>query len=200
MLLPFVYRRRLGDYRSWVLSLESGLKGPRTSQRECPYRGKVALGVPLLHLFVIFGAGNLANGRGELHRPGGPFNLTAKLAGEREQLGRAQFRKIAAGQFGFDLLQLGAKGSNARGDRGQPFLAQGFEFDRLEILDLELMFAAPRDERGFGNIEFGHEAGIGPALRAQFDETMNDSFVGHTVLSGCCRNRATAHSANVVAE
>jgi hypothetical protein len=47
-----------------------------------------------------------------------------------------------------------------------------------------LVFATPRDEGGFGNVEFGGNAGEDPACNAEVNETLNRFIVVHMVLSG----------------
>jgi hypothetical protein len=46
-----------------------------------------------------------------------------------------------------------------------------------------MVLMAPRDERGIGDVEFGHEARVGPATGAQFNEALDGSIVMHTLLS-----------------
>ncbi len=154
-----------------------------------PTLGGVWSNAPLLDLFMIFGVGDFPDGGGELQRPGGVLDLAPELAGLREQLRRGQFSEIAAGQFGFHLLQLGAEGVDTGGDGSEPFFAQDLEFNRLEVLDLELVLATPSDEGGLGDVEFRHEAGKGPALRAEFDKTLDGLVVVHTVLFGWDRRQ-----------
>ena len=72
-----------------------------------------------------------------------------------------------------------AKGVDAVGGGREPLLAQRFEFDGMEVLDLELMLAAPGDERGFGDVEFDHEPGVRPALGTEFDEALDSLWRMH---------------------
>ena len=79
-------------------------------------------------------------------------------------MGRAQVRRVARGQLGLDLAQLFPQRVDALGGGSQPFLPQSLQFDGLEVLNLELVLAAPGNEGGLGDVEFGDQARIGPAL------------------------------------
>ena len=61
----------------------------------------------------------------------------------------------------------------------EPLVGQCLHFDGPKVLDLKLMFPAPPDEGGFGDIQLGHEPGVGPPLGAEFDETLNGFLVVH---------------------
>jgi hypothetical protein len=64
-------------------------------------------------------------------------------------------------------------------DGGKPLIGQGFQFDRAEVLDLELVFAAPVNKGGLGDIKLGSDLGEGPPLRAEFDKPLDSFFVVH---------------------
>jgi len=68
-------------YHDFTFCLPTVRKRP-----DAPDIGRVWLCAPLLDLFVIFGAGDLADGSGELHGPSGALDLAAELPGEHEQL------------------------------------------------------------------------------------------------------------------
>jgi hypothetical protein len=51
-------------------------------------------------------------------------------------------------------------------------------------LDLELELAAPVDEGGLGDVQLGHEPGIGPALGPEFDELLNRFLIFHVPFRG----------------
>jgi len=135
---------------------------------------------------MVFISGDFINGQGEAgrgRRAGGLLNLPAKAAGQGMKLRGGQFAHIALGERVFDLAQLFAQNLGPIADRTEPLFTERFQFDDPEVLDRELVFAAPRDKGGLGHIQFGYEARITPALSAQFDETLNGIVVVHTVLS-----------------
>ena len=100
-------------------------------------------------------------------------------------MSRGQVRRVTPGDLGFDAAELFAQRVDAVGDGSEPLFLEGFQFDGLEVEDLELVFAAPGNEGGLGDVEFGHQARISPAAGAQFYEALDGLFVVHTVLS--CR-------------
>jgi len=115
---------------------------------------------------------NFVHGNAELERAGGLLNLATQMAGGAHELRRGQLCEIAGGEFGFDPAQLFADGIDMFGGGSEPLGAQRFQLDDMEVLDLELVLAAPVDEGGFGDIEFGRDPRESPALDAtEFDET-----------------------------
>ena len=113
----------------------------------------------------------------------GLLNLAAQAAGQGVELRGGQFLHLAFGQRGLDLAELFAPSLDAVLNGSQPLVGQGFQFDGFEVLYGELVFAAPSDERGLGGVEFGHEARVGPATGAQFNEALDGFLVVHSVLS-----------------
>ena len=132
---------------------------------------------------MVFVGGDFGDGVGELDCAGGLLDLAAQMAGQGEELSRGQVRRVTPGDLGFDAAELFAQRVDAVGDGGQLFFAEGFHFDGLEILNLELVFAAPGNESGLGDVEFGHQPCIGPAAGAQFDKALDGIVVVHSVLS-----------------
>ena len=61
--------------------------------------------------------------------------------------------------------------AHAFGGGRVPFFPRRFQLDGLRVLNLELVLATPVSQRGFGDVEFGHQAGVSPALGAELDET-----------------------------
>ena len=61
----------------------------------------------------------------------------------------------------------------------KPLFPQRFQFNGVRVLNLELVLATPVNERGFGDAEFGHQAGVGPAVGAELDETLDDLWGMH---------------------
>ncbi len=135
---------------------------------------------PVLDLVVIFVSGNLGDGAGELHRAGGLLDLAAQAARHGIEVRGGEVGNIAGGNFRFDFSELRAERADPVGHGGEPLVGQSFQLDGPEVLDLELMFAAPRDEGGLGDIQLGHEAGEGPSLGAEFDESLNGILIFHS--------------------
>jgi hypothetical protein len=156
----------------------SGSAGVRGCGSQCPggYRKVSAvafvLPFPVLDLFVVFIRRDLVHRGAESGGSGGLGDLAAQAASQRVELGRGEVGNVPLADGGLDLAELLAERVNAVGDGVEPFLAQRLKFDGGEVVDLELMFATPGDEGGLGDVEVGHEARIGPALGAEFDETI----------------------------
>ena len=56
---------------------------------------------------------------------------------------------------------------------------EGLGLGGAEVGDFELMLAAPLDEGGFGDVQFGGDAIKAPALRAHEDEAGNRFLIVH---------------------
>ena len=96
---------------------------------------------------------------------------------------RAELAHVPLAQRRLDLTVLVAQGLDSVSGGCQPLFSQGILLDGLEVLERELGLAAPGDQGGFGDIEFRHQAHIGPALRAQLNKTWNRGLVVRTILS-----------------
>jgi len=136
------------------------------------------LRAPVLGLGVEFFFGNLGDRCGELHWTGFTFDLASEGFGESKELASWQRSEVAFGQLGFHFLELLSQGRDAVFARGQPFFVQGFDVDGAVVLDLELKFAAPVDEGGFGDLEFVRDAGEAPT----FGSEMNEALLGFDVI------------------
>jgi hypothetical protein len=155
---------------------------------------------------VEFVTGDFGDGAGEADRARGLLELAAQLASQAVELCGGEVFHFPAGELGFDLLELVTQPVDAVGDRREPFSGEGFEFDRPQVLDLELELAAPVNEGGLGDIQLGHKPGIGPALGPEFDELLNRFLIFHvtfrsprtvtnaTIRADCCRLRAPKRS------
>jgi len=139
------------------------------------------LPLPVLNLFMIFVGGDFIDWNRETGGAGGVFNLPPQTAGQRMELRGGEFANVPLSERRFDPAELFAQRIDTVRGGSQPFLTEGFQFDGLEVLDLELVLAAPGNERGFGDVEFGHEARVAPALGAQFDESLDGFVVVHNV-------------------
>lgn len=61
------------------------------------------------------------------------------------------------------------------------------ELNGAKVLDLKLVFTAPGNECGFGDVEFGSDFSKRPALGAELDKALNCLFVVHNgVFRGAC--------------
>jgi len=130
-------------------------------------------------VLVLFLGGDVVERNGELERAGGLLNLALEVSRRGHQLRRAERREVALFQLALNAAKLFAESVYAVGGGREPLFAQRFEFDGMEVLDLELVFAAPGDERGFSDVEFNHEPGIGPALGTEFNETLDSLWRMH---------------------
>src|SRR5204862_1932094 len=101
-----------------------------------------------------FGGRNFIYGNAELDRTGGLLDLATQVAGSAHELRRGQLCEIAGGEFGFDTAQLFAHGIDMVRSGSKPLCAHRFELDRVQVLDLELVLAAPFDEGGLADVEF----------------------------------------------
>ena len=128
---------------------------------------------------MVFVGGDFIHGHGEASGAGGLFDLAAQAARQRIELQGGEGAHVPSAQLRLDFTKLIAQAVDAVGDGSQPFFAEGFQFDGLEVLDLELMFPAPGNQGGLGDAKFSHEPGIAPALGAEFDKTLNGTVVVH---------------------
>ena len=106
-----------------------------------------------------FVTGDFGDGAGEADRARGLLELAAQFLSQAVELCGGEVFNFPAGEFGLNLLELLAEPIDVVGDRREPFSGEGLEFDRAQILDLELKLAAPVDEGGLGDIQLGHEPG-----------------------------------------
>jgi hypothetical protein len=135
---------------------------------------------PVLGLFVQFARRNFGQRGAELQRTGGLLDLAAEFARGGQELGGAERAEIAFGQLGFDALQLSAEFIDPIAGGGEPLLAERFQFDSVEVLDIELMFSAQANERGFGDIELGSDTSEAPTFGAHFDEPRDCFCIYHS--------------------
>ncbi len=134
---------------------------------------------PVVDLLMLFLGGNVVERNRELQWTGGLLDLALDVPRGGNQLRSGKRGQVAPGKFSFEAAKLFTENIDAVGSGREPLLAQRFEFDGMEVLDLELMFAAPGNECGFGDIEFDHEPGVGPALGTEFDETLDSLWRMH---------------------
>jgi len=145
---------------------------------------RVALRVPDLDAVGIFMLRNLVHGADEAHRAGGFLQAALEAFDMGEQAAGGQGGEVALGEFGLGGAELGAELLQARFAGGEQFVEAVFPLNGGEVGDGVLVLAAPGDERGLGDVEFGGDAGEDPALNPEVNETL-DGFLGvHTVLSG----------------
>ena len=136
-------------------------------------------GFPVVDVLVLFVSGDVVERNSELERAGGLLNLALKISRRGHQLRRAERREVALFQLPLNTAKLFAESINAVGGACEPLLTERFEFDSMEVLDLELVFAAPGDERGFSDVEFDHEPGVSPALGTELDELIDYFLILH---------------------
>jgi len=137
------------------------------------------LGFPVVHVLMLFLGGDIVQRNGELERTGGLLDLALEVSSGGHQLRCAERRDVALFQLALNAAKLFAESVHAVGSGGEPLFAERFEFDGVQVLDLELVFAAPGDERGFGDIEFNHEPGVGPALGSELYEFVDNFLILH---------------------
>ena len=78
------------------------------------------------------------------------------------------------------FAELLADGVDPSVTSGQPFFLEGLDIDGALVLDLELEFPAPVDERGFGDFQVFGDAGEAPALSASEDELLLSFDISHS--------------------
>jgi len=108
-----------------------------------------------------------------------------------QQASGGQGGEVAAGEFNLGGAELCAEFLHTRFAGGEMFMQAVLPLNGGEVGDGVLVLAAPGDERGLGDVEFGGDAGEHPALNAEVNETLDGFLVVHTVLSG--RNAGLEH-------
>lgn len=131
-----------------------------------------------------FSVRDLLDRRGEPDGSGGLFHLAAEITGQAVELRGSEFLDVAGGELGLHFLELLSEVVESLGDGAEPFIGKSFQFDGPEVLDLELMFAAPSNEGGPGDIQLGGEPREGPTLRAELDKPLDRFFVVHLTFRG----------------
>ena len=89
----------------------------------------------------------------------------------------------AFGQFVLDALKMFREVFPAFLAVGEAFFRQGLRFDGAEILDFELIGAAPLNESGFRDVDLGGNAGEAPAGGTELNEASNRFLIFHKNLS-----------------
>jgi len=171
-------RQRIGVRQEGAILLT--VSGPFLDRNNFLH-GSVQLGstFPVLNLGMVFVVGDCIDRDGERWGAGGLLDLAAQPASDCKELRGGEVLDIASGEFGFDFLELLAEAVEAVGEGGEPFIGEGLKFDGAKVLDLELVFAAPGNQSGFGDVEFGGNSGKGPTLRAELDKALNSLFGVH---------------------
>ena len=116
---------------------------------------------------------------GELQRSIEAIGFGAERSGQSNQPGSGDVLEVPARELLSDA-------ANILGERAETVLAgkielfgEGFDFQRAQILDAVVVFAAPGEESVFVDVELGGDTTEGPALRAEFDEPVDDFVVFH---------------------
>ena len=135
--------------------------------------------LPVVDVLMLLPGGNGAEGNAELQRPGCLLDLALESPNRGHELRRAQGREVAFFQLGLQALKLLAKRFDTVGGGREPLFPHGFEFDGVKVLNLELMLATPVNERGSGDVELNHQAGVSPAPGTEFDESLNNLWCMH---------------------
>jgi len=89
-------------------------------------------------------------------------------------------RRLRTADMSCGVLRAQRSRFDAVGGGREPLFTQRFQFNGVRVLNLELVLAAPVNERGSGDAEFGHQAGVSPALGAKLDETLDNLWCMHT--------------------
>ena len=129
---------------------------------------------------MLLPGGDGAKRSAELQRPGCLFDLALESPNRGHELRRAQGREVAFFQLGLQALKLLAKRFDTVGGGREPLFPHCLQFDGVKVLNLELVLAAPVNERGSGDVEFDHQAGVNPALGAELNESLDDLWCMHT--------------------
>ena len=108
-----------------------------------------------------------------------PVDFRAQRGGNAMQPGSGNFLEIPFFDFLLQLFKLPGEHLPAFVALAKDALGQPLRLRGAEVGDLELMLAAPLDERGLGDVQFDGDAVEAPALRAQEDEAGDGFLVVH---------------------
>lgn len=138
-------------------------------------------GLPLVCVVNEFLGGDIFGGLSETETGSFPLDLGAQLGGNAVQARGGNLLQVAFGDFLFDLFEVSGEDLPALMALAEDALREGLGFGRAKVLDVKLMLAAPLDERGFGDIQFGGDLIEAPALRTQEDEAGDGFRVRHSL-------------------
>jgi len=132
-----------------------------------------------MHVLMLFFGGNSAEGSTKLQRSGRLLDLALQTPNRGHELRRAQGREVALFQLALQAVKLLAERFDTVGGGREPFCPHCFQFDGVKVLNRELMLATPVNERGSGDVELNHQAGVSPAPGTEFDESLNNLWCMH---------------------
>src|SRR5882762_776428 len=115
---------------TFARKLRRGRRGSR------PYH--IYLPFPVVNVLVLFLGGDVVERNCELERAGGLLDLALEVTRRGHQLRRAERREVALFQLALNAAKLFAESIDAVAGGREPLFAQGFEFDGMKVLDLEL--------------------------------------------------------------
>ena len=102
------------------------------------------------------------------------IGFASKAGLEGKESGGGDIREVATGEFVANAAEVFAEQFDAGATGHFAVVGQGLEFESAEVGDTVVVAAAPGDEGGFGDADLFGDAGVGPALSAEFDEAVNE--------------------------
>lgn len=120
----------------------------------------------------IFVLGNSFHGGAELDGAGLVAHLAFEAGDVMSKLSGGKSGEVAFGELGFRGLELGAQLVETGFQGGQVLVEELLLVDGQEVGDLVLVFAAPLDEGGLGDLEFFGNAIEGAAFDAELNKAV----------------------------
>lgn len=135
--------------------------------------------LPLVFVDDEFLRGNVLGGFREIQVSNFAIDFGAQLGRDGVEARSGNFLQVAGGDFRLETFELCGERLPALVAFAKNAIGKGLGFRGTEVLNLELVLAAPLDEGGLGDLKFDRDAVEAPSLRTQEDETGNGFLVGH---------------------
>ena len=129
---------------------------------------------------MILFIGDFCDGGGELGlHTSFSQDLGTQGGGQGEQASSRYLGEISLGEFAFYFCQLLGQQAGASFGSRDELVLESLEFDLTQVVDRELVSAAPIDKSAFGYPELDSDAVEAPTLGAKFDETILSLSIMH---------------------
>jgi hypothetical protein len=135
--------------------------------------------LPVEDFFEVFLAGDVARGGGETDISDLATGLSPEPGGLAKQLGGGNVGQVALSQFILNAAEVAADLLPALLPAGEALFGQSLGFDRPEVLDIELVFAAPLNESGLGDVELSGDFIVAQAVGAQMNKLRDGFLIFH---------------------
>ncbi len=140
------------------------------------------LDFPIDDFLIAPGFGEVLGEGGEAQGATLAADLGAQGGSQGHEPSGGDLGEVAAGQLLFQASEVGGEAGPALFAGSETALGQGLGFDGPEVLDGELVVAAPGDEGGLGDAELLGDAGEGESLSPQLDELLDGVFIFHACI------------------